>query len=136
MKFNLKERPLTFAALKSVQRRVGEDRFPLLPQSYSPSWRNFQEDFPINLKVSNLSTKMTASHRRDFFDISSILALHKDYYMTQKIVNGNFEISPKIPFRIPRNFSEFSEKQYNTKFDCKKLEKITELFEKDRKTIN
>jgi hypothetical protein len=53
------ERPIVFGALKEVQKQLGKDNFPLIPQTYYPVYREMliTPDFPAVCKVSKREAK-------------------------------------------------------------------------------
>jgi hypothetical protein len=68
------ERPLIYGGLKEIQRKLGNDNFPLIPQIYYPSWETttISPEMPFVLKVGWPHAgygKIRVRQRGDFEDL-------------------------------------------------------------------
>lgn len=94
------ERPVVYAAMLKLQRQLGPDRFPLIAMNYYPNLRASTrrliepESYPAVIKVSSTHAgygKTQARDKHDMQDITSILALHNDYYTTEPFIEHEYE---------------------------------------------
>jgi len=91
------ERPLMFAGLVSLQKRLGKEKFPLIIQHYFPNFRQmrFTPEYPIVIKVGHVHSgygKMMLSSQENFQDLASVLSLHNDYCTAEKFIKGEYDL--------------------------------------------
>lgn len=90
------DKPLVHAVLQAIRRRLGRERFPLIDQTFFPSWRSmtFLCDFPRVAKVSTVHAglgKMRLASMTEFTDLRSILALTGHYCTTEPFVDWDYD---------------------------------------------
>ncbi|KAL6070871.1 Type 1 glutamine amidotransferase domain-containing protein [Balamuthia mandrillaris] len=78
------ERPLVFGQLKAIQKKLGKEEFPLIPQTLYSSHRDMiiAPDCPLVGKVGHAHAgygKMRVKDMGEFQDFRSLCALHGDY---------------------------------------------------------
>jgi len=91
------ERPIMFAALKSIQLRLGRDRFPLISQNfYSISdGMVISPDLPCIVKVSHAHAgmgKTMIGDQQGWRDLATVLALHEDYCTAETFIKAEYGI--------------------------------------------
>jgi len=96
------ERPLMYSGLLSISKKFGEEKFPLIHQTYYPNDREMRinskicsEESPIVVKASHVHEgygKMLLKHSSDFKDLSSIVAIHEDYCTSEAFIAGEYDI--------------------------------------------
>ena len=90
------DKPLVYAALRDVQRRLGADRFPLIPQSYWPGWRSvtFADGFPLVAKVGTVHAglgKMKIANQQELHDFRSVLAMQGNYATGEPFIDWDYD---------------------------------------------
>eukprot|EP01102_Stenamoeba_stenopodia_P010308 TRINITY_DN3093_c0_g2_i1.p2 TRINITY_DN3093_c0_g2~~TRINITY_DN3093_c0_g2_i1.p2 ORF type:complete len:132 (-),score=20.92 TRINITY_DN3093_c0_g2_i1:71-415(-) len=52
--YQCQEKPIIYGKLNQIRKRVGHDKFPLIPQTFYSGWRTmtFHTDLPLVMKVS------------------------------------------------------------------------------------
>ncbi|KAL6041769.1 Asparaginyl-tRNA synthetase, cytoplasmic (Asparagine--tRNA ligase) (AsnRS), variant 2 [Balamuthia mandrillaris] len=88
---NALERPVVYRALQNLQKKLGAERFPLVPMSYYShhSAMRFTPEFPLVAKVGSAEAgygKMRFLKQEDLEDFRSVLALHNDYVTLERFV--------------------------------------------------
>ena len=91
------EKPVMYGRLRSIQQRVGNDVFPLIEQYYYPESKQMilTPDTPFVLKVSYPHAgygKIRVREQHDWQDLTSIVALHKDYAVTEPLIETQYEL--------------------------------------------
>jgi synapsin len=91
------ERPIMFGALKRIAKRLGAEKFPLIPQTYYPSHANMviSPEFPCVVKIGAFHSgygKIKVSDRRVFDDVRSIVAMHHDYCTAERFIKWDYDI--------------------------------------------
>jgi len=104
--FMCMERPLVYAELLKISKKLGADNFSLIPMNYYPNQPisssfvhgrldpKHATSFPLVCKVSSTHAgygKMRAQDEHDLKDLGCILALHKDYYTTEPLLEFEYE---------------------------------------------
>jgi len=90
------ERSTTFAALKEIQKKLGKDDFPLIPQTYYASHRemSISPEFPIICKIGHAQSgygKMKITNSSDFSDFRSVVGLHTDYVTAEPFIEWDWD---------------------------------------------
>jgi hypothetical protein len=98
------DRPLMYGGLREIERRLGRDRFPLIPQCYYPRWRDMliTPKMPIVVKVGWPHAgygKMRIQNAHDFEDLRSVVALDRNYVIAEPFVQSEYEV--RIVFIAP-----------------------------------
>jgi len=123
------ERPLMFGALRSVQKRLGADRFPLIEQNYYSSWSEmkFTPNYPIVVKVGHTHAgfgKIRVPDHHQLEDLGSVLALHGDYAVAEPFLKGVYDLRiQKIGDRI-RCYKRIGFNSWKTNTGAADLEEI------------
>jgi len=100
--FMAMERPLMYAELNSIRRRLGNDKFPVIDMNYYPNQMihsvspypydsSTTPSFPLVCKVGSTHAgygKIQAESDAQFKDMRSVLALHQDYYTTEPFIQN------------------------------------------------
>jgi len=88
------ERPIMFAALREIEQRLGNERFPLISQTY---WSNPKQmvitEFPFVAKVSHAHAgmgKMKVDKDNQFSDLRTVLSLHGDYCTGEPYIEAEY----------------------------------------------
>lgn len=103
-----------YSGLVSIANKLGQEKFPLIPINYYPNYNSIRmhlnrtkdssdsrfhvpsETNPIIVKVGHVHDgfgKMLLNQPQHFEDLSSILAINKDYCTSEPFVNCNFFFS-------------------------------------------
>ena len=91
------EKPIMYGRLRSIELRVGHDVFPLIEQYYYPESKQMilTPETPFVLKVSYPHAgygKIRVKDIHDWQDLASIVALHKDYSVTEPLIETQYEL--------------------------------------------
>eukprot|EP00501_MAST-03F_sp_TOSAG23-6_P001117 GSMAST32.ASY1.ANO1.1160.1 assembled CDS len=91
------ERPISHASLLTIRSRLGEDVFPVIPQSYYENHGNMMwwEDFPVVCKIGHGQAgygKIKIENKNRFDDVKSILATTNQYCTVEPFINGAFDL--------------------------------------------
>ncbi|KAH0787502.1 Synapsin, ATP binding domain containing protein [Histomonas meleagridis] len=98
------DRPLMIGCLKSIEKRLGSDNFPVIPQYYysEPREMFITPSIPYVLKVSYSHAgygKTRINNSSELDDVKSILHLHHDYAMAEPFITSAYEV--RIVFIAP-----------------------------------
>jgi len=91
------ERPIMYGALDEIRKRVGRDKFPLIPQTYysSNTQMIISGDFPSVIKISHAHRgmgKIKIADSEQFRDVGTVVALHNDYCTSEKFIESDYGI--------------------------------------------
>ena len=92
------ERPIVQGELNKIQKRLGADVFPLVPQSYYSSYSNmmYGSRFPAVLKVGHAHAgmgKCRVGDHHDWEDLRSVVAMTQGHYCTaEPFIEGSFDV--------------------------------------------
>jgi hypothetical protein len=91
------ERPLMMSRLRAIERRVGSDIFPVIPQTfYSESCEMYIcPSMPFVVKVGFPHAgygKIRCRQDGDWDDLRSVVALHHDYIYAEPFIDSDCEI--------------------------------------------
>ena len=80
-----------------IAKRVGEERFPVIPQNFFPYFRNmmYALPFPAVLKVGHAHAgygKMRVANHKDFEDVRSVVALTNMYCTAEPFMEGKYDL--------------------------------------------
>eukprot|EP00455_Lapot_gusevi_P009364 TRINITY_DN14189_c0_g1_i3.p1 TRINITY_DN14189_c0_g1~~TRINITY_DN14189_c0_g1_i3.p1 ORF type:complete len:237 (-),score=49.84 TRINITY_DN14189_c0_g1_i3:37-747(-) len=95
--YNFLERPLVHAELLKINRRLGDDVFPLVPQNYFASHREmfYGLPFPAVVKVGHAHAgfgKMKIANHHDFDDFRGVMALTSHYCTAEPFLHGEYDL--------------------------------------------
>ena len=110
--FNFLEKPWVFAHLLQIQRKLGNEVFPLIPQAYYPNHKEMliTPKFPAVVKVGHANSgfgKVCVQNHRDFQDISTLVAVADTYATTEPFIEGIYDIRIQ---KIGENYRVFKRK--------------------------
>ena len=92
------ERPIVQAELNKIQRRLGVEAFPVIPQSYFASHQAmmYGGSFPAVLKVGHAHAgmgKMRVPNHHDWEDVRSVVAMTEGKYSTaEPFLEGEYDL--------------------------------------------
>jgi len=94
--FMFTQRPLMWGGLKSIQKKLGKDKFPLVNQTYYPSHKEMliSPEFPIVCKVGHCHSgygKMRLTNQGDFRDFASVCAINGDYVTAEPFIDWDWD---------------------------------------------
>lgn len=112
------ERPLMFGLLKEIQRELGEDNFPLIPQTYYSEAQEMiiSPEIPFVIKYSYPHAgygKIRVLNSNDFDDIRSIVAIDNYYCAAEPLIDADYEL--RIAFIAPDYYRVHKRKSGNWK---------------------
>jgi synapsin len=95
--YHFLERPIIHSELLKVARRVGDENFPVIPQSY---FANFDDmtcplPFPVVAKVGHAHAgygKMRLQNQKEFESFRSVIALTGKYVTIEPFLEGDYDI--------------------------------------------
>lgn len=104
--FCFNEKAVVFAELRKIQRQLGRDVFPLIPQTLYPSYREMiiSPDFPCVGKVGSAHAgkgKIKINDGEVFEDFASLAALQPYYITTEPYIKWDWD------GRIQRFYTRF-----------------------------
>lgn len=111
--YNFLEKPWVFSHLLKIQRKLGKEVFPLIPQAYYPNHKEMlitPNRFPAVVKVGHANSgygKVCVQNHRGFQDISSIVAVAETYATTEPFIEGTYDIRIQ---KIGENYRVFKRK--------------------------
>lgn len=91
------ERPIMHAELLQIQKKLGKKNFPLIEQTFYPSFRemNFHPEYPLVLKVGHVHAgygKIKVENEDVFNDTTSILAINGNYSTAEPFYKGKYDL--------------------------------------------
>jgi synapsin len=91
------EKPIIYGKLNTLRKKLGDERFPLIPQTYYGSWKamSFHTDLPVVVKFGTCHSgfgKMRITTDSDFEDIRSIVALQPHYVTAEPFIDWDYDI--------------------------------------------
>uniref|UniRef100_A0A6B2L819 ATP-grasp domain-containing protein n=1 Tax=Arcella intermedia TaxID=1963864 RepID=A0A6B2L819_9EUKA len=91
------ERATVFGALKGIQQKLGNQKFPLISQTLYGEHRSMliTPDFPLVAKVGAVHAgygKMKCDTSRQFADFKSVVALHGDYVTAEPFIDWDYDM--------------------------------------------
>ena len=98
------ERPIMMGRLKPIQKRIGKENFPLIPQTYYSDTHGMviMPDYPFVMKVSYPHAgygKMLIRTKDEYEDLKSVLYIHHDYCSAEPFIESEYEV--RIAFIAP-----------------------------------
>jgi glutathione synthase/RimK-type ligase-like ATP-grasp enzyme len=91
------ERPVVYAALAEIERRIGHDAFPLISFNYYSEYKQLMitPQFPAVVKISHAHRgmgKMKINDSEQFRDISTVIALDNHYCTAEPFIESEYGI--------------------------------------------
>lgn len=98
------DRPIMYGYLRAIEKRLGSDIFPLIPQIYYPSFENivFTFNLPFVVKIGWPHAgygKIRCRESSDIIDVRSVVALTNNYSIAEPFIESDYEI--RIVFIAP-----------------------------------
>jgi len=98
--YNFQDKPWVYAHLREIQRRVGEDKFPLIQQQYFPDHRDMLRapragSYPCVLKVGHAHGglgKVKVETESAYQDIASVVAVSGQYVTVENYVEAKHDL--------------------------------------------
>ncbi|KAH0788823.1 Synapsin, ATP binding domain containing protein [Histomonas meleagridis] len=112
------DRPLMVGRLKLIQKRLGKENFPVIPQHYYSQSQEMiiTPQSPYVLKVSYPHAgygKMRINNSDQMDDIKSVLHLHHDYISAEPFINSEYEV--RIVYIAPDYYRAHKRKSFEWK---------------------
>jgi len=123
------ERPLVFAQLKAIQKRLGKDNFPVIEQTLYPSFREMliTPEYPIVGKVGHAHAgygKIKIKDSNEFHDFRSLCALHGDYVTVEPFIDWDWDGRVQ---KIGNNYRVFKRVSQNWKGNVGNMSVIEDI---------
>jgi len=90
------ERSWMYGGLVSIQKRLGQEEFPLIEQIFYPSHIQMRDQmpYPLVVKVGAAHAgfgKMKILNRHNFEDFTSVMALYSDYITAEPFIEVDYD---------------------------------------------
>lgn len=91
------QRPIVHAELNKINRRLGEEQFPVIPQNYfsKHSAMMYTLPFPAVAKVGHAHAgfgKMRIQNHHDMDDFRTVVAMTKTYCTAEPYIEGSYDL--------------------------------------------
>jgi len=95
--YNFQDKPWVYAHLLDIQRRIGPDQFPLIPQTYHPDHTHMDEPpaFPCVLKVGHAHGglgKVKVEGETSWKDLASVVAVSGQYCTVEEYIDAKYDL--------------------------------------------
>lgn len=106
-------KPMIYSKLLAVQKRVGAQAFPLIPQTYYSSFKAwaFHDDFPLVVKIGTLHAglgKARIENQDQWDDLKSIVATQGRYATAEPCITWDYDFRVQKIGNHYRAFRRFS----------------------------
>jgi len=111
------EKPLIYSRLMKLKKKLGAANFPLIEQTYYPSWRTmtFTPTLPLVAKLGTVHAgfgKMKISTQEEFNDFSSIIACQDKYVTAEPFITWDYDFRLQ---KIGNHYRSFRRRSDNWK---------------------
>jgi hypothetical protein len=98
------DRPVMYGGLRQIEKRLGRDRFPVIPQYYYPCWGDMliTPQLPTVVKVGWPHAgygKIRIRESEDFEELRTVIALDRNYIISEPFIESEYEV--RIVFIAP-----------------------------------
>ncbi|KAH0788531.1 Synapsin, ATP binding domain containing protein [Histomonas meleagridis] len=98
------DRPIMMGRLRDLQRKLGHDTFPVIPQTYYSDYTEmvFTPSLPFVVKVSYPHAgygKMKITQNDQFQDLKTVVAINNHYSAAEPLIESEYEV--RIAFIAP-----------------------------------
>ena len=112
------DRPVMFGILKSIQKRIGKENFPLIPQNYYSDSNEMiispEAPFVIKYYYPHAGYgKIRVRDFHDFEDVRSIVAIDNHYCAAEPLIDSDYEL--RIAFIAPDYYRAHKRTSYTWK---------------------
>jgi len=95
--YNFQDKPWVFAHLMDIQRRVGNENFPLIEQTYYPDHKDMDQacQFPCIFKVGHAHGglgKVKVESETAYQDLASVVAVSGQYVTVEQYVEAKYDL--------------------------------------------